>query len=181
MYYESKQFVLKDGRTAVLRNPTADDAPRLLDYMLATAGETEFVLRYPEECRMTEAQERAFLEGALEDPDRMMLSCFVDGELAGNCSIQFETRQKFRHRASVAIALYQRFWGLGIGTAMFDVMTETARKRGVMQLELDYIEGNDRARALYEKVGFVEVARHPDAIRLKDGSMRQLVFMIKKL
>ena len=181
MYYQPKQFTLKDSRTAVLRNPLADDAPQLLDYMLATAGETEFLLRYPEECRMTKEQERAFLESALEDPDRMMLSCFVEGELAGNCSIQFEQKLKFRHKASVAIALYQKFWGLGIGTAMFDVMTEAARKRGVMQLELDYIEGNDRAQALYEKVGFVEVARHPDAIRLKDGSMRQLVFMIRKL
>ena len=45
----------------------------------------------------------------------------------------------------------------------------------------NYIEGNARGRALYEKMGFTEVARHPDAVRLKDGSMRSLVFMMKKL
>ena len=47
--------------------------------------------------------------------------------------------------------------------------------------QLDYIEGNDRARRLYDKVGFVEVARVPDVYRLKDGSFRQSILMMKKL
>ena len=56
-----------------------------------------------------------------------------------------------------------------------------ARERGIRQVELEYIEGNDRGRALYEKLGFVQVAEHPDAVRLKDGSFRKLVFMMKVL
>ena len=63
---------------------------------------------------------------------------------------------------------------------MFEAMLAAARERGVRQVELDYIDGNDRARALYEKMGFVRIAEHPDAIRLKDGSFRSLVFMMKK-
>ena len=65
--------------------------------------------------------------------------------------------------------------------AMLDALTGVARDRGIMQLELEYIDGNARGRALYEKMGFEEVARHPDAVRFKDGSMRSLVFMMKKL
>ena len=78
---------------------------------------------------------------------------------------------KDRHRASVAIALLQEFWNLGIGTKMFKEMFQIARERnGVRQIELDFIEGNSRARHLYEKMGFRITGVKPDAIRMKDGT-----------
>ena len=43
-------FTLKDGRSAVLRSPREEDIPGMLDYLRASAGETEFIIRYPEEC-----------------------------------------------------------------------------------------------------------------------------------
>ena len=64
---------------------------------------------------------------------------------------------------------------------MFRAMEDVARQRGVMFMELDYIGGNARGRGLYEKMGFQEIARHPDAVRLKDGSLRELVYMMKRL
>ena len=181
MLYDSKSFTLKDGRQAVLRVPTADDAEAMVRYLTDTAAETEFVLRYPEECYWTVEKERELLQGFADNPNSLMLCCFVEGELAGNCNLQFNGQMKFRHKAGVAIALYRKFWGLGIGTAMLNALTEVARERGVEQLELDFIEGNERACGLYEKVGFVRVAEHPDAVKLKDGSYRKLIFMVKKL
>ena len=44
------KFELKDGRRAVIRSPRDEDIPGMLDYLLITAGETEFLMRYPEEC-----------------------------------------------------------------------------------------------------------------------------------
>ena len=44
------EFVLKDGRKALLRSPRDEDIPGMLDYLYISAGETEFILRYPEEC-----------------------------------------------------------------------------------------------------------------------------------
>lgn len=64
---------------------------------------------------------------------------------------------------------------------MFEEMVIQARNWKLEHLSLSYIEGNDRARGLYEKVGFLEVARIPDVYRLKDGSMRQDIWMMKKL
>ncbi len=182
MRFDEKKIVLRDGRRAVLRLAEAADAEAMVKYLTDTAAETEFVLRYPEECdRYTVEKERELLEAFRQDPNHLMLCCFVEDELAGNCSLQILPQLKCRHRASVAIALYRRFWELGIGTAMFDAMIRVAREKGVKQLELEYIDGNARAKALYEKMGFVRVAEHPDAIQLKDGSMRKLVLMIKRL
>ena len=76
-----------------------------------------------------------------------MLACLVNRNIAGNCLISFNSGIKDRHRASVAIALLQEYWGLGIGTRMFEEMFQIARERdGVRQIELDFIEGNSRAK-----------------------------------
>ena len=182
MRVNTRAFLLKDGRTALLRNPDPDaDAAALIRHLKQMTGETEFLLRYPEECAWTEAQERGILADINADDMRLMLVCETGSEIAGMCGLNLNRQIKFRHRANLDIALRQRFWGLGIGAAMLEALIETARDRGVVQLELDYIEGNRRGRALYDKMGFTEVARHPDAVRLKDGSLRSLVFMMKKL
>lgn len=181
MLYEAKRFTLKDGRKAVLRVAEPEDAEQMVQYLRDTAAETEFVLRYPEECQWTIEKERELLNGFKDNPNSLMLCCFVEGELAGNCNLQFFPQIKYRHKADVAIALYRRFWGQGIGTAMFEAMLSVARERGVRQVELEYIDGNARGKALYEKMGFVKVGARPDAVQLKDGTFRDLVLMVKKL
>ena len=181
MEFPEKKILLKDGRTAILRSARPEDAAPMVEFMKTTAGETDFLLRYPEECTMTEAGEAVFLDDVLNSPDQVMPCCFVDGVLAGNAMLTMNSRIKTRHRASVAIALKKEYWGLGIGAALFREMIAIAEERGLDHLELDYIEGNDRARRLYEKMGFVEVARVPDVYRLKDGSFRQNILMMKKL
>lgn len=182
MEYSPYSFTLKDGREAVLRKPRPEtDAAALVDCLRQVCGETEFLLRYPEECTWTEAQERDILTGINASDGQLMFVCEVDGEIAGMGGLNLYPQIKFRHRAGLDISIRQRYWGLGIGTAMLRAVEEAARQRGVRQLELEYIEGNDRGRALYEKRGFVQVAEHPDAVRLKDGSFRKMVFMWKKL
>ena len=182
MLCEPKTIKLKDGRAAVLRNPDPDgDAAGMVAVLKRICGETEFLLRYPEECLWTEAQERDLLDGINRSDERLMLVCEVDGSIAGMCGLNLFSHMKLRHRANVDIGILSAYWGQGIGTAMFEAMTGIARERGARQMELDYIEGNARGRALYEKMGFVEFAEHPDAIMLRDGSFRKLVFMMKKL
>jgi len=182
MLIEPKKILLKDGRAAVLRNPDPEtDAAALISHLKRIVTETEFLLRYPEECYWTEAQERNILSEGNADDMRLMLVCEVDGEIAGMCGLSQYPQMKFRHRASLDIGLQKRFWNLGIGTAMLEALAEAAKERNLLQLELEYIEGNACGRALYEKMGFTEIARHPDAVRFRDGSMHSLVFMMKKL
>lgn len=183
MVSEKKEFKLKDGRKAVLRTPSEDDAEDMLQFIVKASGETDFLMRFPEElAEITLDQERAFIQENCDNKNRMMMTCFVDDRIAGSCQISFCTRKKDRHRASVAIALLQEFWNLGIGTRMFEEMFQVARARGdVRQMELDFIEGNKRARGLYEKMGFRITGIKPDAIRMRDGSFVNEYMMVKWL
>ena len=181
MRFHEKEITLKDGRTALLCSPSPDMAPQMLKYLKETCGETHFLLRTPEECNMSLEEERAFLQSMLDSPSAVMILCLIKGKIAGNCQIARKTRIKNAHRGSIGIALYQQFWGLGIGTAMFWEMIALAESWGLMQLELEVIEGNDRAIGLYEKMGFRTVAATPNAIRLPDGTMLKEFLMVKPL
>lgn len=174
-------FTLKNGKTAYLSSPELSDAKELLDYLSITAGESEFVLRYPEEVQMTLEQEERFITNVVASDFDMMAVCKVDGRIAGNCHLMMNNRIKTGHRATVAITLYREFWNLGIGTKMFELMIETAKAKGIEQLELEYIEGNVRGEALYKKMGFETVSFKPNAIRLKDGTYLKEYFMVKTL
>ena len=183
MIFTPVTITLKDGRSAILRSPDPTrDAADLVQYLYDTAADTPFVLRTPEEISYTVEGEERFLRAVVDSPNDCMILCEVDGRIAGNCHLSFNGRIKTRHRCSVAIALRKAYWGQGIGTAMFEAMEGLARARdGVMLMELEFIEGNARARGLYEKMGFRIVGLHPDAIRQEDGSMGALYLMHKRL
>lgn len=187
MFFEPKTITLKDGRSAVLRSPEPDDAAEMLGFLRMISSETDFLLRSAdEELTMTLEGERNYLERAAGSPDTLMICCFVGSDeasqvLAGNCALNFNSRRKTAHRASIGIALKKEFWGLGIGTMLMREIDKAARKRGVSQLELEFIEGNTRARALYEKSGFRIVGIHPNAFRMSDGSLANEYLMIKEL
>ena len=122
-------FEMKDGRKALIRSPREEDIPGMLDYLLLSAGETEFILRYPEECgKYTYEGEKALFERLNASQEDAMLVCIVDGKVAGSCEITFNQHLKTRHRASVAIALLREFWGQGIGTRLFQEMIGIAQR-----------------------------------------------------
>ncbi len=182
MIYEARTVVLRDGREAVFRSPTEDDAERLSDYIKVCCTETDFLLRYPEECNMTIEQEIEFIKSNNEAPRGIMINCIIDGIIAGNCDLRGSSLIKYRHKGEIGIAIREKYWGLGIATEMFRILIEKAKELGMTQLELEYLEGNERGRKLYERLGFKHVGTKPRSVLTKDGEyldehMMQLVLL----
>ncbi len=183
MIIQPIEFALKDGRKALIRSPKDEDIPGMLDYLYQSAGETEFILRYPEECgKYTPEAEKALFDRINASDREAMLVCLVDGKVAGNCNILWTAGMKTRHRASVAIALLKEFWNQGIGTRLFQEMIRIAEQNEhILQMELDFVEGNARARALNEKMGFRITGVKPNAIRLRDGTLLNEYSMVREI
>ena len=156
MIIDDVRFELKDGREAILRSPKEEDVESTLEYLVTSAGETDYILRYPEECgKYTAEGEKTLFEQKNASPNEAMIMCIVEGKVVGNCGISFFKGMKTKHRASIGIALISDFWNQGIGTKMFEEMIRLAESReGVM---------------------------HPNAIRLKDGTLLNSYTMIKEL
>lgn len=176
-------FTLKDGRKALIKSPTEEDIQGILAFLYQSAEETEFLLRYPEECsRYTAEGEKELFERINSSRTEAMLVCIVEGKVAGTCQITWNNRIKTRHRATVAIALLKDYWGQGIGTRLFQELIRIAENNeNILQMELDFIEGNSRARALYEKMGFRITGVGVNAVRLKDGTLLNEYHMIREI
>ncbi len=182
MKFENRNLTLKDGRECILRPTTAEYAQEMIDYLKLTASETPFLLRYPDEVQYSLEQEIEILTRLYEDEKSVMMLAVVDDKVAGNCSINgFGDKRRILHRCGLAIALKKEFWGLGIGTVMIEYLTELARQIGYEQMEFEYVEGNDTAKRLYEKCGFVETGKRVKAMKYDDGTYRDEFIMCKSL
>lgn len=168
---------------ALIRSPKDEDIQGMLDCLRIAAGETDYILPYPEECRKhTVENEKALFDRVNRADNEAMLICLVEGKVAGSCQITWGNKMKIRHRASIGIVLLSEFWNQGIGTRLFQELIRIAEENpNLMQLELDFIEENNRARALYEKMGFRVTGVRPDAIRLKDGTLLNEYSMIRQI
>ena len=182
MRFPEREITLKDGRTCVLKPTGPEVAAEMIAYMKITAGETEWLLRYPDEVNFTLEGEQDILGKILDDPGHVMMAAIVDGKVAGNASISgIGNKRKILHRCSLAIALYQEYWNLGIGRAMIEYMTQLAKEIGFKQMDLEVVAENTQAQALYRKCGFVETGRRHNALKFDDGSMHDEILMYKEL
>lgn len=181
MIFDEKQIKLKNGQIAVLKSPCVEDAEKMLNYITKACKETEYLLRYPEEWNISVEQEEGWVNRLRSSPDILAISCYVDGEVVGNCEVSFRGGMKTSHRATVAIAILKDYWNLGIGSAMFNELIAAAGQHGTEIMELEFIEGNERGRHLYEKFGFRVVSEKPNAFKLKDGTYRKEFYMQKYL
>lgn len=181
MIFEEKKITLKDGRTAILKSPCVEDAEKMLNYITKACKETDYLLRYPEEWNSSVEQEEGWVNRLRSSPDTLAITCYVDGAVAGNCEISFRNDIKTSHRATIAIAILKDYWGIGIGSAMFEELVAAAQNRGTEIMELEFIAGSERAKHLYEKFGFRVVSERPNAFKLKDGTYLSEIYMQKYL
>lgn len=150
-YY--KKVKLKSGEMCILRNSNCEDAKEILQHMILTSGETENMLRYPDEIKRTEAEESEYLS-----------------EL-----------EKCRHRADFGISIQKKYWGCGIGSCIMSAIIETARQAGYEQIELDVVADNQRAINLYKKYGFKIFGTNEKAFRCRNGQYQTLHLMSCRL
>ena len=171
-------ITLKDGRTCCLRNGTAEDGQALVDIFNLTHSETDFLLTYPDEVSLVEADEAQYLKERTENPRAIEILAEIDDEVVASAGIEaVGTKEKLRHRAELGVSVARAAWGLGIGRALVRACIKCARRASYAQVELDVVAQNEAAIALYESEGFVEFGRNPRGFRTRGGGWQELVLM----
>lgn len=182
MVFAEQTVLLLDGSDLTLRSAVPEDACSLLACLQDTTAETPYLLREPGECSFTPEQERQFLQGMADSPRELMLLGFCDGELAGSCSLSaVGPYRRVAHRCEVAIALYRKFCGRGMGTAMMTALLDQAKTARYEQAELTVVADNRPAVALYERLGFVRCGTLPHNMKYADGRYADACWMQKSL
>ena len=178
----NKIINLKNGKEALLRNGEFADGEAVFVNFNETHAETDYLLSYPDENSFDAQQEAEFLKEKAESSNENEIVAVVDGVVAGTAGIEaVGTKYKLKHRAELGIAILKEYWGLGIGKALMEACIECAKDAGYTQLELNVVAENERAVALYRKMGFVEYGRNPRGFNSRVSGYQEVVYMLLEL
>ena len=83
MIFSPIEYTLKDGRTLILRPPQEADAQEMLALRIKTAGETDFLMNYPEELASYSMEKQlGFISRMQTSENDFMAVAEVDGRIA---------------------------------------------------------------------------------------------------
>ncbi|WP_430883245.1 GNAT family N-acetyltransferase [Fusibacter sp. JL216-2] len=164
----------------ILRKPQVDDARKLIEYMKLVDSETKFLAREPGEFTLTVDQEIDFIKKAQDNKNMEFLVCEIEGEIAGNCSVgRISNNKRFSHRASMGLSVQKKYWGRGIGRKLMEACIDWCQNNGIEQLELEVVTSNERAKAMYEKLGFQLQGTKKHAMKYADGTYADEYQMVR--
>lgn len=119
---------------------------------------------------------------SVEEGDDHVVIARQDQEAVGFAFLTHNPGPLFKHWATVKrLQVLPGLQGRGIGTALLQEITRTARDDlGLEQLQLT-VRGKTGTEGFYERFGYEVVGRIPDAIRVAPGDDRDMIYMVARL
>lgn len=100
------------------------------------------------------------------------------GEVAGWVSLRLNVFSLTKHWATVErLQSRPELRGMGIGKALMHALTGHSRSIGLEHLRL-VLRGGENLETFYESLGWQEIGRHRDALRLADGDRDEVSMML---
>lgn len=172
-------FTTKDVRAGLVRVATARDARACLDIVREAVNDRPRSLMTTNEefwsVREWRAHSMRWSEGGVS------LVAEVEGRLVGNLGIRRGERPVVRHTAELGLSVERAARGIGVGRALMEGAEAWAREHGVTKIVLGVFSKNDRARALYDRLGYEVEGVERRQARFPDGEEVDIVRMAKFL
>jgi RimJ/RimL family protein N-acetyltransferase len=155
-------------KAIVIREIQEDDAEAYLALCNRLDEETNFRMYEPGERRTSTEQQRRMIRDVLAWDNSTILIAEQDGALVGCLEAYGGKFHRDWHNVYIAVGVLQACTGKGVGTQLFIELERWALEREVHRLELTVMVDNQRAIALYQKMGFETEGRKRHALRV-DG------------
>lgn len=150
-----KEVKLKNGESAILREPTKDDAQAMIDYLNAIGGESDFLTFGKNEFSASLEDEQDYIEAINKMENSKCIIAVVNNELAGIISINSVKKARMKHNGTLGISFRQKYWGMGLGSESMKYIIQWAKSNNITKkINLLVREDNYRGIKLYEKFGF---------------------------
>ncbi len=182
MTYDSRiqlpvSFSLKDGRESRIRPTTEDDARELCSILPRMHDESEWLNYMPGEFDKDERWERNFIREQIAKPTAIMIVVEVGGKIIATGGAGSLEYKRYAHHAEVGLAILKDYWGQGLGRKLMELLVQWGRDRGLRKMYLKTFDGNDRAIAIYDSLGFKIEARLRQDFRRNDGTFGDTIIM----
>jgi RimJ/RimL family protein N-acetyltransferase len=178
---KKETMTLRDGKRVELRGLRANENIRMLcNFINAFTRERAYLTRNK---LISLKKEREWLKKTLKDERRgneIYLGAFYKGRLVGSCE-GHRGSEAMRRNVEMGITVAKEFRGVGLGKLLLKrVINLVKRKLKPRIIYLYYLEDNKPALALYEKMGFREVARLPKWVDHYGKLQDDVIMVLKK-
>ncbi len=173
-----KHFVSKSGASFVVRTATEQDASAILSLAKAVISEEIYQLTSSAEFNMTVADEEKWIRSHQVNPNHLLLVAVLDDRIVGMLDFSNGGRQRIAHTGEFGMSVAKDFRENGIGSCLISTLIEWARStKAIEKINLSVHSNNERAIALYRKMGFeIEGVRKKD-LKYPNGEYIDTVIM----
>lgn len=169
---------LKSGETITLRNSHPDDALAFLAYAKRIMGEGFHSVTEPEEFNISEAQERAWIQGLLDNPSALMVVAEHQGQIIGEINFQALAQRRLQHTGNLAMSVHHAWRRKGIGLLLLQTLLDWASAHPHLEkVSLSVVATNDKAINLYRKLGFQMEGNRPREVKFGPGHYADVYLM----
>lgn len=176
-----KYFKTKDGLDFQVREAVPEDAASLLaGHRTVVAERLDYVITQPEDPARTLVQEQLWIEECAQNQNSILLVAVRGVEIIGWAVLRGGTRYRTRHTAELGIAVVHDWRGRGVGRALTEMLLDWVAEHPIIEkIKLQVVASNERALALYRKLGFLEEGRAPQEYKKADGTYLDSVLMYR--
>ena len=162
-----------------IREIEVEDYKELLDFMKKVKGETNFLLGYPNEIKMSYEDEKEHIKKVKSSETSNYFVVMKNNKIIGCIGFNGNTARKMKHYGTIGISVLKEYWGRGIATTLLEKLISWSKEKGIKKINLDVFENNERAIKLYEKFGFKLEGCIEDGIFDGENYINLLVYGLK--
>ncbi len=172
-----KPFKLDDGTRVIFRPLISQDEPALIQFFKAMPNEDLTYLR-------DDVKNPDVIQKWCQNPDYELilpLTADLEGKIIGDCTLHQEKRGWRSHIGTVRIAIHPDYRGKGLASALVQEVIDIALDIGLVKLDAEFMAEQTRPIAIFEKLGFVNMAVLPQHVKDLKGESHDLVIMVYDL
>lgn len=168
-YY--KEYLLKNGKTLIVRSPMENDAEEMVNLVNMIDTESKYLTREPGEFTYTVEDEKALIQKRNTVENILWTIGVIDNEIVGVAETSYNNKKsRFRHKGHFGIFISKKCWGMGIGGKFMLSHIEWGRQQNLELLMLEVVDTNERAIDFYKSFGFEIVGTVPHGMKYPDGT-----------
>lgn len=138
-----------------IREADLKDAKPAVEFMNWVTGEVDYHTYGPNDFSIKEEDEERMIDMFRKRGNCLFLIATFQEDIIAVATLSGGVKVRTAHRATIGITVAKRFWRLGIGINMMDIlMAYSVTSEDLCKLELLVHQDNVPAIKLYKKLGF---------------------------